>query len=181
MNRPEPYGASPIQRQRELDAFEEQRQAYNTAMRDFQEAADQPMAEEASSPDQIDLMPVSPRPMAEGGPVGKTAREQMDSLPTGNQMVFTPVAKLATGGSAADAVKQILAQMAAEGKTGNDFFTSGVKLPVTAEIAKDVMLRSMTTGVPTAELDRYIGGAKAIKAAYDEVDGSYSLDNILGG
>lgn len=40
-----PYGASPLQRQRELDAFEEQRQAYNTAMRDYEEtAAQQPVA-----------------------------------------------------------------------------------------------------------------------------------------
>jgi hypothetical protein len=176
MNRPEPYGASPIQRQREIDAFEEQRQAYNMAMRDFQEAPDQPMAEEATSPDEVDLMPVSPRPMAEGGPVGKTAREQMDSLPGGNQMVFTPVAKFSSGGQA-EVVKQLLAQLAAEGKTGADFFTSGGKLPVTAATANDLMVRSMTTGVPTAEFDRY-GGYEKVKKTYEQAGGQLNLDNV---
>jgi hypothetical protein len=43
---------------------------------------------------------------------------------------------------------------------------------LTPEIAKDLMIRSMTTGVPTAELDKY-GGLNAVKVVYQEQGGGY--------
>jgi len=106
-----------------LDAFEEQRQAYNTAMRDFEEAAAlseeaAPPMEEADQPmadfvDDVDSMPVSTQFMAKGGPVVKTAREQMDSLPGGRR-----ITNFVTGGAAytADVIRdQILAARAGGG------------------------------------------------------------------
>jgi hypothetical protein len=43
---------------------------------------------------------------------------------------------------------------------------------LTPEIAKDLMIRAMTTGVPTAELDKY-GGLNAVKVVYQEQGGGY--------
>ena len=51
------------------------------------------------------------------------------------------------------------------------------QLPLTAAIAKDLMVRSMTTGVPTSEFDRY-GGYKTVKNAYDQAGGSYDLKDV---
>jgi hypothetical protein len=48
---------------------------------------------------------------------------------------------------------------------------------ITPSVAKSLMYRSMTTGVPTAELDQY-GGYSAVKAMFDANGGSYSLDAI---
>lgn len=44
-------------------------------------------------------------------------------------------------------------------------------------VAQSLMYRSMTTGVPTAEMDQY-GGYSAVKAMFDANGGSYSLDAI---
>jgi hypothetical protein len=48
---------------------------------------------------------------------------------------------------------------------------------ITPSVAKSLMYRSMTTGVPNAELDQY-GGYGAVKAMFDANGGSYSLDAI---
>ena len=48
---------------------------------------------------------------------------------------------------------------------------------ITPEIARDLMVRSMTTGVPTSEFDRY-GGYNAVAAVYNNSGGTYSLDNV---
>jgi len=48
---------------------------------------------------------------------------------------------------------------------------------LTPEIAKDLMYRSMTTGAPTSEFDKY-GGYKAVDALYKQVGGTKSLDAI---
>ena len=48
---------------------------------------------------------------------------------------------------------------------------------LTPSIAKSLMYRSMTTGVPTAELDKY-GGYDAVKAMFEVAGGTYSLDAI---
>jgi hypothetical protein len=48
---------------------------------------------------------------------------------------------------------------------------------LTPEIARDLMQRSMTTGVPTSEFDRY-GGYDAVQSVYDSNNGTYSLDDF---
>ena len=48
---------------------------------------------------------------------------------------------------------------------------------LTLAVAQSLMYRSMTTGVPNAELDKY-GGYSAVKAMFDANGGSYSLDAI---
>jgi hypothetical protein len=48
---------------------------------------------------------------------------------------------------------------------------------VTPEIARDLMIRGMTTGVPTSEFDRY-GGYNAVAAVYNNTGGTYDLKNV---
>jgi len=48
---------------------------------------------------------------------------------------------------------------------------------LTPAVAQSLMYRSMTTGVPNAELEKY-GGYSAVKAMFDANGGSYSLDAI---
>ena len=48
---------------------------------------------------------------------------------------------------------------------------------LTPAVAQNLMYRSMTTGVPNAEFDKY-GGYSAVKAVFDANGGSYSLDAI---
>ena len=54
---------------------------------------------------------------------------------------------------------------------------AGSGLALTPNVAQSLMYRSMTTGVPTAELEQY-GGYSAVKAMFDAGGGSYSLDAI---
>jgi len=55
--------------------------------------------------------------------------------------------------------------------------TSGVVGTLTPSLAQSLMYRSMTTGVPTSEMDQY-GGYTAVKAMFDAGAGSYSLAAI---
>jgi hypothetical protein len=48
---------------------------------------------------------------------------------------------------------------------------------LTPEIARDLMIRSMTTGAPTAEFNRY-GGYNAVASMYNQSGGTYSLADI---
>jgi hypothetical protein len=48
---------------------------------------------------------------------------------------------------------------------------------LTPTLAENLMHRSMTTGVPTAELEQY-GGYSAVKAMFDANGGKYSLNSI---
>jgi len=48
---------------------------------------------------------------------------------------------------------------------------------LTAEIAQDLMQRSMTTGVPTSEFDKY-GGYDKVQALYNQGNGTYALDKL---
>ena len=48
---------------------------------------------------------------------------------------------------------------------------------LTPEIAQDLMQRSMTTGVPTSEFDKY-GGYQNVKSFYSQNGGSFSLDDL---
>lgn len=48
---------------------------------------------------------------------------------------------------------------------------------LTPSIAQNLMQRSMTTGVPTSEFNKY-GGYDAVKAMYDANKGAYSLDEM---
>lgn len=48
---------------------------------------------------------------------------------------------------------------------------------LTPEIARNLMQRSMTTGVPTSEFDKY-GGYDAVRSLYDSNKGTYSLDEL---
>ena len=51
---------------------------------------------------------------------------------------------------------------------------------LTPEIARDLMQRSMTTGVPTSEFDKY-GGYQAVSDVYDSNNGTYSLEDFDSG
>ena len=48
---------------------------------------------------------------------------------------------------------------------------------LTPEIAKDLMQRSMTTGAPTSEFNKY-GGYDAVSSMYNQSGGTYSLADI---
>jgi hypothetical protein len=48
---------------------------------------------------------------------------------------------------------------------------------LTPQVAQDLMWRSMTTGAPTSEFDRY-GGYSAVKAMYDQGGGQYDTNVI---
>lgn len=48
---------------------------------------------------------------------------------------------------------------------------------LTPEIAKNLMQRSMTTGVPTSEFDKY-GGYDAVMDLYNANNGSYTLEDL---
>lgn len=48
---------------------------------------------------------------------------------------------------------------------------------LTPEIARDLMWRSMTTGAPTSEFNKY-GGYDAVRSVYDQSGGTYSLADI---
>lgn len=48
---------------------------------------------------------------------------------------------------------------------------------LTPEIAKDLMWRSMTTGAPTSEFNKY-GGYDAVASMYNQSGGTYSLADI---
>lgn len=48
---------------------------------------------------------------------------------------------------------------------------------LTPEIARNLMQRSMTTGVPTSEFDKY-GGYDAVASVYKSNNGTYSLDDL---
>ena len=48
---------------------------------------------------------------------------------------------------------------------------------LTADVAKDLMQRSMTTGVPTSEFDKY-GGYDKVQALYNQGNGTYALDKL---
>ena len=247
-----PYGASPLQRQRELDAFEEQRQAYNTAMRDYEEANQQPVANfDAGGEVRKMYLEQTGREADPGGldyfvtrfgDDGKIDPDELDAFRTmaGQEVINNDIRKAAAAeqaaaATAADAVarqqataaaaakkvtdiaagtagmeaaagsvaagqlaainqagattgqspaeqqaavvRQLTAQMVAAGQSPADFYASGGKLPLTAAIANDLMLRSMTTGASTAEFDRY-GGYKAVRAFYDKAGGSYNLNDV---
>ena len=49
--------------------------------------------------------------------------------------------------------------------------------PLSFDVATDLMQRSMTTGVPTSEFDRY-GGYGAVQSLYDSGGGSYTMSDI---
>jgi hypothetical protein len=59
----------------------------------------------------------------------------------------------------------------------NTATTANTANTLTADIARDLMQRSMTTGVPTSEFDKY-GGYNAVKNLYNSSGGTYSLDEI---
>lgn len=48
---------------------------------------------------------------------------------------------------------------------------------LTPDIARNLMQRSMTTGVPTSEFDKY-GGYDAVAALYNQGGGTYSLEDL---
>ena len=307
MNRPEKaatlaasYGVSPIQRQRELDAFEEQRQSYNSAMRDYEEAAAQPpvarfdaggevrkmfleqtgrpaedtavdyFVERFGGDGKIDADELSTfRAMAGEEVVNNDARKaaaaaQLAAVTAANNTAnntaaattrtYSPGDFLDTSQAARDSLRALAEQLvrnnAAKAATTAGTGTGGMadmavtvygpdgtfygspaearaagvtnytmqppagvqaptqaelreqaqqseaaraalermttggaqlmnnwQLPLTAAIAKDLMVRSMTTGVPTSEFDRY-GGYKTVKNVYDQAGGSYDLKDV---
>jgi hypothetical protein len=66
-----------------------------------------------------------------------------------------------------------IANMQANGTSSG----GGSSFGLTPAIAKDIMQRSMTTGVSNSEIAKY-GGYDAIKAMYDASGGQYSLESI---
>jgi hypothetical protein len=69
------------------------------------------------------------------------------------------------------------ANAATTANTANAATTANTANTLTADIARDLMQRSMTTGVPTSEFDKY-GGYNAVKNLYNSSGGTYSLDEI---
>ena len=59
----------------------------------------------------------------------------------------------------------------------NAFASTSSPATLTPEIASNLMQRSMTTGVPTSEFDRY-GGFDAVHSLYKSNNGTYSLDDL---
>lgn len=104
-------------------------------------------------------MSVANRFMAKGGEVMKD-----------QELIFTPLGAGPQTGSA-----QMLAQMPAQ--PVRQFAAGGAANALTPAIATNLMQRSMTTGVPTSEFDRY-GGYSAVAALYNKGGGTYSLDAI---
>lgn len=60
---------------------------------------------------------------------------------------------------------------------GNAFASMSSPATLTPEIASNLMQRSMTTGVPTSEFDKY-GGYDAVSSLYNSNKGTYSLDDL---
>ena len=63
------------------------------------------------------------------------------------------------------------------GNAATQVRSGGSSSALTPQIAQDLMYRSMTTGAPTAEFDRY-GGYDAVRRMYDSNGGQYSLSAI---
>jgi hypothetical protein len=75
----------------------------------------------------------------------------------------------------ADVAKFVAARDAGQPTAGigTPLDTSQFTAPITSEIARDLMGRSLTGGVSNLEFDRY-GGYDAVKAVYDASGGSYA-------
>lgn len=59
----------------------------------------------------------------------------------------------------------------------NAFASASSPATLTPEIASNLMQRSMTTGAPTSEFDKY-GGYDAVASLYNSNKGTYSLDDL---
>jgi hypothetical protein len=95
--------------------------------------------------------------------------EHVSLLPSG-------LAEMAKNGvDSAPIVQKIQAAQASSGQGFTQL--SGTETSLTPSVAQALMHRSMTTGVPTSEMDAY-GGYNAVKAMYDSNGGSYGTQNF---
>lgn len=95
--------------------------------------------------------------------------EHVSLLPSG-------LAEMAKNGiDSAPIVQKIQAAQASSGQGFTQL--SGSETSLTPSVAQALMHRSMTTGVPTSEMDSY-GGYNAVKAMYDSNGGSYGTQNF---
>jgi hypothetical protein len=99
---------------------------------------------------------------------------QVADSPEGKAKVQADVAKFVTE---RDAAKFVAATAAGESTAGIgrpldiSQIAAGFTAP-TPEIAKDLMIKSMTTGVSSSEFDKY-GGREAVKSVYEAQGGGY--------
>lgn len=104
------------------------------------------------------------------------------SLLLSEQVALTPAATYAMKQNGIDLGSIDAAQHLAQGvppqKSQGFADVSGTEsVKLTPSIAKGLMYRSMTTGVPSSEMSQY-GGYDAVKAMYDAGGGEYSLNAI---
>lgn len=87
----------------------------------------------------------------------------------------TTMANRTTGGSSVStAAADVNARIGALINQQQNEVAASTRGTLTPAIARDLMQRSMTTGVPTAEFDKY-GGYGAVSAMYNQSGGSYDL------
>lgn len=98
-----------------------------------------------------------------GGAGGDTAANQKEA-----------VAFLQSRGIGDDTITKAYQQYANPTFESSAYQSSG---PLTSDVATSLMQRSMTTGVPTYEFDRY-GGYDAVQALYNAGGGSYTMSDI---
>lgn len=98
-----------------------------------------------------------------GGAGGDTAANQKEA-----------VAFLQSRGIGDDTITKAYQQYSNPTFESSAYQSSG---PLTSDVATSLMQRSMTTGVPTYEFDRY-GGYDAVQALYNAGGGSYTMSDI---
>lgn len=90
----------------------------------------------------------------------------------------TTMANRTTGGSSVStAAADVNARIGALINQQQTEAAASTRGTLTPAIARDLMQRSMTTGVPTAEFDKY-GGYGAVSAMYNQGGGTYDLGSI---
>ncbi len=111
---------------------------------------------------------------AGGGQYGLSAIAPADLQRYANTIAQTGVGNLSALTQAGIAMTPAgIANMQANGTSSGGGSSSGL----TPALAKELMQRSMTTGVSNSEIAKY-GGYDAIKAMYDAGGGQYSLESI---
>jgi hypothetical protein len=114
---------------------------------------------------------------AGGGQYGLSSIAPADLQKYANTIANTGVGNLSALTQAGIAMTPAgIANMQANGTSGSPV-GGGSSSGLTADIARDIMQRSMTTGVSNSEIAKY-GGYAAIKAMYDAGGGKYSLESI---
>ena len=124
---------------------------------------------------QVTAAPVTVAPTTPTAPTAPVTAAQTPTAPvTAAQTPAAPVTAAPTPGPAPTPAPAP-APVAVQASTANVYSAPAAVL--TPAIATSLMQRSMTTGVPTSEFNKY-GGYDAVKAVYDQANGTYSLSDI---